>query len=97
MAVHFSHAALPYPVKHARYTIAVPYLDADGDPLDPTTPDTEFSLDNVGFADCAEEAAAITGSAAATGSTAALTPRTKDAEELAARVAELKFKASRLN
>src|SRR3989304_3736384 len=62
MAVHFSHAALPYPVKHARYTIAVPYLDADGDPLDPTTPDTEFSLDNAGFADCAEEAAAITGS-----------------------------------
>jgi len=37
MANHFSHAALPYPIKGARYTVEVPYLDSDGDPLDPAT------------------------------------------------------------
>lgn len=62
MANHASHAALPYPVKNARFTIAVPYLDADGDPTDPTTPDTEVSKDGAAFADCAEEVTTITGS-----------------------------------
>jgi hypothetical protein len=62
MANSASHAALPYPVKGCRYTLAVPYLDADGDPTDPTTPDTEVSKDGGTFADCAEEVTTITGS-----------------------------------
>ena len=61
MANHASHA-LPWPVKNARYTVAVPYLDADGDPLDPTTPDTEISKDGGSYADCAEEVTTIAGS-----------------------------------
>lgn len=62
MANHISHAALPYPIKGARFTLGVPYLDADGDPTDPTTPDTEFSLDAGAYADTAEEVTTITGS-----------------------------------
>lgn len=62
MATHISHAALPYPVKNARYTLLVPYLDADGDPTDPTTPDTEVSQDGGAFADATEEVTTITGS-----------------------------------
>jgi hypothetical protein len=61
MANHASHAALPYPIKNARYTVQVPYLDADGDPTDPTTPDTEITKDGAGFGDCAEEVTTITG------------------------------------
>ena len=55
MANHASHAALPYPIRGARYTLLLPYLDADGDPTDPTTPDTEYSLDDGAAADTAEE------------------------------------------
>jgi len=62
MSNHYSHAALPYPIRNARYTIAIPYLDADGDPTDPTTPDTEISKDAGSFADCTEEVSTITGS-----------------------------------
>ena len=62
MANHISHAALPYPIKNARYTVPITYLDADGDPTDPTTPDTEVSIDGAAFADCAEEVTTITGS-----------------------------------
>lgn len=62
MANHISHAALPYPVKGARFTVPLLFTDADGDPTDPTTPDTEFSLDGAAFADCAEEVTTITGS-----------------------------------
>jgi len=62
MANHASHAALPYPIKNARYTIEVPYLDADGDPTDPTSPDSEVSIDNGAFADCAEEVSLASGS-----------------------------------
>lgn len=62
MANHISHASLPYPIKNARYTVLVPYLDADGDPLDPTTPDTEVSQDGGAFADAVEEVTTITGS-----------------------------------
>jgi len=62
MANHVSHAALPYPIKQARYTVLVPYLDADGDPTDPTTPDTEVSQDGGAFADATEEVTTITGS-----------------------------------
>lgn len=62
MANSATHAALPYPIRGARFTIAVPYLDADGDPTDPTTPDTEVSKDGAAFADCTEEVSTITGS-----------------------------------
>lgn len=62
MANSVSHAALPYPVKGCRFTIGIPYLDADGDPTDPTTPDTERSIDAAAYADCTEEVTTITGS-----------------------------------
>jgi hypothetical protein len=41
--------------------VPVPYLDADGDPTDPTTPDTEISKDGGAYADCVEEVSVITG------------------------------------
>jgi hypothetical protein len=44
-------------------------LDADGDPTDPTTPDSEFSLDGAQYADCAEERTTVTANGAAAGST----------------------------
>jgi len=62
MANSISHASLPYPIKNARFTLLVPYLDADGDPTDPTTPDTEVSQDGGAFADAAEEMTTISGS-----------------------------------
>jgi len=62
MASHVSHAALPYPIKNARYSILVPFLDDDGDPTDPVTPDTEVSEDGAGFADAGEEVTVISGS-----------------------------------
>lgn len=62
MATHISHAGLPYPVKNARYTVPVPWLDADGDPTDATSPDSERSIDGASFADCTEEATVVTGS-----------------------------------
>lgn len=62
MANSVSHARLPYPIINARFTVAVPFLDADGDPTDPTTPDTEISQDGGSFADAAEEVTTITGS-----------------------------------
>src|SRR5688572_3018323 len=60
MANHISHAGLF--VKGARHTIPVPYLDSSGTPTDPTTPDTERSIDGGAFADCAEEVTTISGS-----------------------------------
>jgi hypothetical protein len=61
MANHISHGELPYPIRGARFSLPIPYLDADGDPTDPTTPDTEISKDNGSYADCAEEATTATG------------------------------------
>lgn len=61
MAVHASHAALPYPIKGARYSMLVPFLDADGDPTAQTTPDTELSKDNAAAADATEEVSATSG------------------------------------
>jgi hypothetical protein len=61
MANHASHAALPYPIANARYSVLIPYLDGDGDPTAPTTPDTEISKDNGAAADCAEEVSATSG------------------------------------
>jgi hypothetical protein len=57
-----THRALPYPIKGARFSLPIPYLDADGDPTDPTTPDTEVSKDAGAFADCTEEVTTVTGS-----------------------------------
>jgi hypothetical protein len=57
-----SHAALPYPIKGARFTLQVPFLDASGVPTDPTTPDTEVSKDGGSFTDCTEEITTISGS-----------------------------------
>lgn len=62
MANSISHASLPYPIKNARFTLVVPFLDADGDPTDPTTPDTEVSQDGGAYADAAEEVTTVTGS-----------------------------------
>lgn len=62
MANHISHASLPYPIKNARYTVLVPFLDSTGAPTDPTTPDTEVSQDGGAFADAAEEITTISGS-----------------------------------
>src|ERR1051325_3016506 len=62
MATHISHARLPYPILNARYTLEYVGLDADGDPTDPTTPDTEVSQDGGAFADAAEEVTTISGS-----------------------------------
>jgi len=42
--------------------VLVPFLDADGDPTDPTTPDTEVSQDGGAFADAAEEVTTVSGS-----------------------------------
>lgn len=62
MANHISHASLPYPIKNARYTVLVPFLDSTGAPTDPTTPDTEVTQDVATFADATEEVTTITGS-----------------------------------
>jgi hypothetical protein len=53
------HAGLPYPVRGARYTLAMLYLDASGTPADPVTPDTEISKDGGTFVDCIEEVTTI--------------------------------------
>jgi hypothetical protein len=53
---------LPYPIKGARFSLPIPYLDATGTPTDPTTPDTEVSKDAGAFADCTEEVTTVTGS-----------------------------------
>src|SRR5262245_54379867 len=61
MANHISHAGLPYPLRGCRYTVPIPYLDADGDPQDPQTPDTEISKDGGPYEDCTEEVTVIPG------------------------------------
>lgn len=56
MANSTSHAALPYPIRNARFSLALDFRVAAGTPTDPTTPDTEFSTDGgATFSDCAEE------------------------------------------
>ena len=55
MANSTTHFGLPYPIYDACYSLAMVFLDADGDPTDPTTPDTEISKDMAGFADCTNE------------------------------------------
>lgn len=62
MANSTTHASLPYPIRKARYTLEYVGLDSTGTPTDPTTPDTELSLDGGSFADATEEISTITGS-----------------------------------
>lgn len=61
MANHASHGALPC-IKGARHTVLLDYLNSSGVPTDPTSPDTEFSLDNGAMTDCAEEVTLASGS-----------------------------------
>jgi hypothetical protein len=53
------NAALPYPVYAAPYAVTFPLLDADGDPVSPSSPDSERSLNGDTFADCTNEATEI--------------------------------------
>jgi hypothetical protein len=63
MAVSASHAALPFPVKNARYSFLLPHAASTTNiPTNPTTPDTEVSVDGGTFADATEEVTVITGS-----------------------------------
>ncbi len=56
MANSLLHAAIPFPIYGALYTVAVPFLDATGAPVDPSSPDTEVSLDGgATFSDCTNE------------------------------------------
>ena len=55
MANSTSHFGLPYPIYGALYSLSMVWLDGDGDPTDPVTPDTEVSKDHAGFGDCTNE------------------------------------------
>src|SRR4249920_1077685 len=62
MANSILHAGIPIPLFGCKYTVVIPYLDADGDPVDPTSPDTEKSVDGATFSDCVNEVTTIAGS-----------------------------------
>lgn len=47
--------ALPYPIYGAPWGVVFPLLDADGDPISPSSPDSERSLNGDTFADCTNE------------------------------------------
>ena len=49
----------PFVLYNARYRLIVPLLDADGDPVSPSSPDTELSQDCGTFADATNEATEI--------------------------------------
>jgi hypothetical protein len=51
--------ALPYPVYGLPYVVVAPLLDADGDPISPSSPDSEISKNGDTFADCTNEAVEI--------------------------------------
>lgn len=51
--------ALPFPIYGVSFTIVVPLLDADGDPVSPSSPDSEVSKNGDTFADCTNEATEI--------------------------------------
>lgn len=56
MANSITHASLPYPVRKARYSVEMGFVVSAGTLTDPTTPDTEYSVDGgASFADTAEE------------------------------------------
>ncbi len=47
--------ALPYPVRGVSFTVVAPLLDADGDPISPSSQDSEVSLNGDTFTDCTNE------------------------------------------
>lgn len=51
--------ALPYPVYGLPFVVVAPLLDADGDPVSPSSPDSERSLNGDTFADCTNEVTEI--------------------------------------
>jgi hypothetical protein len=51
--------ALPYPVYGVPFGITFPLLDADGDPISPSSPDSEVSKNGDTFTDCTNEATEI--------------------------------------
>lgn len=51
--------ALPYPIYGAPWGVVFPLLDADGDPISPSSQDSERSLNGDTFADCTNEAVEI--------------------------------------
>ena len=51
--------AHPFPIYNARYRVVFPLLDADGDPISPSSPDSEVSQDQGTFADATNEATEI--------------------------------------
>lgn len=51
--------AHPQPIYNARFRLVVPLLDADGDLVSPSSPDSEVSQDQGTFADCTNEATEI--------------------------------------
>ena len=56
MANSITHAALPYCICGARFSLVLGFETAAGVPTDPTSSDTEYSVDGgASFADCAEE------------------------------------------
>lgn len=56
MANSVTHGGLPYPIRKARFSLAATWRVSAGTPTDPTTPDTEFSIDGgASFSDTAEE------------------------------------------
>lgn len=50
---------LPYPIYGVAWTVVAPLLDADGDPISPSSPDSEVSKNGDTFADCTNEATEI--------------------------------------
>lgn len=58
-ATALRNAALPFPVYGVPYAVTFPLLDADGDPVSPSTPDSEISKNGDTFADCTNEATEI--------------------------------------
>jgi len=55
----FRNNALPYPVYGVPYVLKFPLLDADGDPVSPSSPDSEISKNGDEFVDCTNEAVEI--------------------------------------
>lgn len=55
MANSLTHT-LPWPIRNARFTLPLSFRVSAGTPTDPTTPDTELSVDGgASYTDCAEE------------------------------------------
>ena len=62
MALSLTHSDLPYPVRHARFSALVEYRDTANAVTNPTSPDSELSVDGGGsFTDCAEEVSPTAG------------------------------------